>query len=106
MRGRLVDAVLAGNKTATAGLHGDEPAPKLGDRYALVDDRGTARAIVEVTEIRVIPAKGIDAQFARDEGEGFESVADWWEAHERFFERTIEEETLIDAIRFRLVERL
>jgi uncharacterized protein YhfF len=98
--------VLAGDKTATAGIHGDDPTPSMGDRYALVDDEGTARAIVEVAEIRVIPAKEIDAQFARDEGEGFESVADWHEAHERFFERTIEDDTLIDAIRFRIVERL
>jgi uncharacterized protein YhfF len=98
--------VLAGDKTSTSGIHGDDPTPAVGDRFALVDDGGTARAIVEVTEIRVIPAKEIDAQFARDEGEGFESVADWHEAHERFFERTIEDDTLIDAIRFRIVERL
>jgi uncharacterized protein YhfF len=98
--------VLAGDKTATAGIHGDDPTPSVADRYALVDDEGTARAIVEVAEICVIPAKEIDAQFARDEGEGFESVADWHEAHERFFERTIEDDTLIDAIRFRIVERL
>jgi uncharacterized protein YhfF len=45
-------------------------------------------------------------QFARDEGEGFESLADWWEAHERFFERKIEDDTLVDAIRFRVVVRL
>ncbi len=101
-----MEAVLAGDKTSTSGLHGDDPTPSVGDRYALVDDRGTARAIVEVTEIRVIPASEIDVQFARDEGEGFESVADWWEAHERFFERTIEDDTLVDAIRFRVVECL
>jgi uncharacterized protein YhfF len=59
-----------------------------------------------VTEVRVIPAAEIDVQFARDEGEGFESVDDWREAHERFFERPILDETLIEAIRFRLVERL
>jgi len=59
-----------------------------------------------VTEVRVIPAGKIDLQFARDEGEGFESVEDWHEAHERFFERTIAPETLISAIRFRVVERL
>ncbi len=56
--------------------------------------------------MRVIPAAEIDVQFARDEGEGFESVDDWREAHERFFERPILDETLIEAIRFRLVERL
>ena len=70
------------------------------------DELGVPRAIVEVTEVRVLPAREIDLQFARDEGEGFESVQDWHEAHERFFERTIEPETLIDAIRFRVVERL
>ncbi len=106
MRRRLVDAVLVGDKTATAGLHGDEPTPTVGDRYALVDDRGQTRAIVEVTEIQVVPAGEVDLQFARDEGEGFDSVADWHAAHERFFERTIEPETLIDAVRFRIVERL
>ena len=59
-----------------------------------------------MTEARVIPAAEIDLQFARDEGEGFESVQDWHEAHERFFERTIAPDTLISAIRFRVVQRL
>ena len=62
--------------------------------------------IVEVTEARVIPAGEIDVQFARDEGEGFVTVDDWREAHERFFERPIPDDTSIIAIRFRLVERL
>ena len=101
--------MLAGHKTATAGLHGvfeDEPTPDPGDRFVVEDETGTPRAIVEVTEVRVIPASEIDLQFALDEGEGFESVRDWHEAHERFFERTIEPDTLIEAIRFRMVERL
>ena len=70
------------------------------------DELGVKRAIVEVTEARVIPAREVDLQFARDEGEGFESVQDWHEAHEGFFERTIEPDTLIEAVRFRVVERL
>ena len=109
LRHRLVEAVLAGDKTATAGLHGafdDDPTPDVGDRFALVDAAGVERAIVEVTEVRVLPAAEIDVQFARDEGEGFESVEDWHVAHERFFKRTIEPDTLISAIRFRVVERL
>jgi uncharacterized protein YhfF len=104
-----VDAVLRGEKTATAGLHGvfeDDRTSVPGDRFVVEDERGVRRAIVEVTEVRVIPAREIDVQFARDEGEGFESVQDWHESHERFFERTIEPDTLIDAIRFRVVERL
>ncbi len=101
--------MLAGEKTATAGLHGvfeDDPTPDAGDRFVVEDAEGVARAIVEVTEVRVIPASEVDLQFARDEGEGFESVEEWHEAHERFFERTIEPDTLISAIRFRVVERL
>ena len=109
LRQRLVEAVLAGDKTATAGLHGvfeHDPTPEVGDRFVVEDAKGVARAIVEVTEARVIPASEIDLQFARDEGEGFESVQEWHEAHERFFKRTIEPDTLISAVRFRVVERL
>jgi uncharacterized protein YhfF len=107
LRRRLVEAVLRGEKTATAGLYGeDEPPSNPGDRYVVEDELGVRRAIVEVTEVRVLPAREIDLQFAQDEGEGFESVQDWHEAHERFFERTIEPDTLIEAVRFRVVERL
>jgi uncharacterized protein YhfF len=101
--------VLAGEKTATAGLHGvfeDDPTPEVGDRFVVEDAAGVARAIVEVTEVRVIPAAEIDLQFAQDEGEGFDSVEEWHEAHERFFERTIEPHTLISAVRFRVTEKL
>jgi uncharacterized protein YhfF len=101
--------VLAGEKTATAGLHEvfeDEPTPSPGDRFVMEDAEGTPRAIVEVTEARVIPAAEVDLQFARDEGEGFESVEEWREAHERFFERPLPDDTEIVASRFRLVERL
>ena len=64
------------------------------------------RRFLEVLESRVVPAAEIDEQFARDEGEGFESVDDWREAHERFFGRPIEPETQIVAVRFRVVEEL
>ena len=101
--------MLRGEKTATAGLHGvfeDDPTPDVGDRFVVEDAERRPRAIVEVTQVRVLPAAEIDLQFARDEGEGFESVEQWHEAHERFFERPIHPETLIDAVRFRVVERL
>jgi uncharacterized protein YhfF len=107
LRRQLVAAVLSGAKTASAGLaeHEDEPTV-VGARYVVEDETGAPRAIVEVTEVRVIPASEIDLQFARDEGEGFESVEDWHEAHERFFERPIHPNTMIEAVRFRIVERL
>jgi uncharacterized protein YhfF len=106
LRRRLVDAVLSGEKTATAGLPelGEKPVAP-GTRFALLDYDDEPVAVVEVTESRVVPASEIDEQFARDEGEGFESVEDWRVAHERFFERPIEPDTPILAERFRLVER-
>ena len=111
LRRELVDAVLRGDKTATAGLlaeyeaEGEQTEPT-GARCALLGYDDEPVAVVEVTESRVLPAAEIDEQFARDEGEGFETVDDWREAHERFFGRPIEPETQIVAVRFRVVERL
>jgi uncharacterized protein YhfF len=99
--------VLRGEKTATAGLAELEEDPgKAGDRCLLLGFDDEPVGIVELTEVRLVPAEEIDLQFARDEGEGFESVEDWRVAHERFFERPIHDDTPIVAIRFRLVERL
>jgi uncharacterized protein YhfF len=106
LRRQLVAAVLSGAKTATAGLAGEEAPSEVGARYVVEDERGAPRAIVEVTEARVVPASEIDLEFARDEGEGFESVEEWRAAHERFFEQPIGPDTLIEAVRFRVVERL
>ena len=108
LRRQLVDAVLAGEKTATSALLGHfvaehEPVPKPGARFVLHDYDDVAVGIVEITEARIVPASEIDVAFARDEGEGFESVDGWREAHERFFEQSIAPETEIVALRFRLV---
>ena len=59
-----------------------------------------------MTDAKVVPASEIDVEFARDEGEGFESVDDWRVAHEDFFQQPIEPDTEIVAVRFKLVERL
>ncbi|MEO6349250.1 MAG: methyltransferase domain-containing protein [Candidatus Limnocylindrales bacterium] len=111
LRRRLVDAVLRGEKTATAGLasdhapYTDEPLPEPFERWALVDFDDRLVAIVETGEVRVVPARDVDLQFARDEGEGFESVADWRAAHERFWHnQDITDDTEIVAERFRVVE--
>ncbi len=105
--------MLRGEKTATAGLatehapHTDEPLPTPGDRWLMGGYEDEPLAIVETTELRVVPAKEVDLQFARDEGEGFESVAAWRAAHERFWsDHEITDDTLIVCERFRLVETL
>jgi uncharacterized protein YhfF len=108
LRRRLVNAVLSGDKTATAGLYEDgEPRATAGDRCVLLGFDDEQLAIVEITEVRVLRAGDVDLQFARDEGEGFETVVDWRRAHENFWsDREITDDTLIVAERFRLVERL
>ena len=111
LRRQLVDAVLRGEKTATAGLlayyeaEGEQPEAA-GSRCLLLGFDDEPVAVVEVTESRVVPAGEVDVQFARDEGEGFDSVEEWRVAHERFFGQPLEAETEIAAIRFRVVERL
>ncbi|HEU5211716.1 MAG TPA: ASCH domain-containing protein [Gaiellaceae bacterium] len=110
LRRRLVDAVLSGEKTATAGLLSDygpdEQVAEPGDRSVLLGFDDEPVGLVEITEVRVLRAGDVDLQFARDEGEGFETVADWRDAHERFWAGLeITDDTLVVAERFRLLER-
>ncbi|HET9507302.1 MAG TPA: ASCH domain-containing protein [Gaiellaceae bacterium] len=125
LREQLVAAVLRGDKTATAGLLVDyeregEALPQPGRRSLLVDNDGEGVAVIETTEVRVLRVGDCDEQFARDEGEGFETVAQWREAHDRFWRGYADEirehlgdpdwdvtdDTLFVAERFRLVEVL
>lgn len=123
LREQLVAAVLRGEKTATAGLLVDyerdgEPLPEVGERLVLVDNEGRGVAVVETTGVRVLRVGDTDLEFARDEGEGFASVAEWRAAHDRFWRSYVDEvraylgdpdwdvtdDTLYVAERFRLVE--
>ncbi|HYI21355.1 MAG TPA: methyltransferase domain-containing protein [Candidatus Limnocylindrales bacterium] len=113
LRRKLTEAVLYGDKRATAGLakdhapHTDEPLPTSGDRWLMLGFDDEPLAIVETTEVRLVPAGEVDLAFARDEGEGFESVADWRAAHERFWsEEQLTDETLVVCERFEVVERI
>jgi len=111
LRRQLVEAVLRGDKTATASLrdeyapYTDEPMPEIGERLVLVGWDDEPLGIVETTDVRVVPAGRVDPDFARDEGEGFVSVAHWRAAHERFWsDRVITDDTLVVCERFRLIE--
>ena len=111
LRRRLLEAVLRGEKTATSSLrseylpHTSEPLPAAGDRLALAGVDGRPEGVVEVTEVAVVPAGKVDLDFARAEGEGFESVAAWRAARESFWSPVeISDATLIVCEWFRLVE--
>ncbi len=122
LRDRLVRAILDGAKTATASLleeyaPGLDPMPAVGERRAVVDSDGRRVAVIETTDVRVAPFAEVRLAFARDEGEGFESVADWRAAHIRFWESermraelgrpdfSVGDDTPIVLERFRLVDR-
>ncbi|MEV0093047.1 ASCH domain-containing protein [Streptomyces sp. NPDC050738] len=123
LRDRLVNAVLSGEKVSTTGLLAEyeverEELPPVGERSALIDSAGVEIAVVEVTEVRVLRLGDVDLQHAIDEGEGHTSVARWRTDHEGFWHGedmrealgdpgfTVDDDTMIVAERFRVVERL
>lgn len=123
LRDQLVGAVLAGVKVSTTGLLAEyaaeqEEPPAVGERSALIDSDGREIAVVEVTEVRVLRLGDVGLQHVLDEGEGNTSVAQWRAGHERFWrgeemrealgdpEFTVDDDTLIVAERFRVIELL
>lgn len=114
LRDRLVAAILRGEKTSTCTLLVDyeraaDALPEVGTRSVVVDSEEQPVAVIETTELRVLPLGEVDLAFARDEGEGFESVADWRVAHEGFWashfaDVAVDDDTPIVAERFRLVD--
>lgn len=112
LRQRLVSAVLRGEKVATSSLrqeyepYSSEPLPQTGERLVLLGYDDEPLGVVQTTDLRVLRAGDVDLEFARDEGEGFETVGQWRSAHERFWaDRQITDDTLVVCERFILVER-
>jgi uncharacterized protein YhfF len=119
-RDRGVAAILSGRKTALTGLleileHDGEAVPKAGQRFAVLDSEGRPAVTIELVDVRVVPVKDIDDDFARAEGRGYPDAAAWRAAHEDFFRsdrmrgylgRTpaFGDDTLVVAERFRVVE--
>ncbi|MET9592394.1 ASCH domain-containing protein [Streptomyces sp. NPDC006516] len=123
LRDRLVAAVLSGEKVSTTGLLAEyeaerEELPPVGERSALIDSDGREIAVVELTEVRVLPLGSVGLQHVLDEGEGHTSVAEWRAGHEAFWHSeemrealddpgfTVDDDTMVVAERFRVVERL
>lgn len=123
LRDALVAAILDGTKTSTSstvdGYAVDgEPFPQVGERSALVDSDGRRVAVIETTEVRRARLADVDLQHAVDEGEGYESVAQWRAGHERFWHSeevraemgdpgyTVDDDTELVLERFVVVERL
>ena len=115
-----VAAILAGEKTALTGLlqlyqHEGEPVPRPGGRFSVLDSAGQPVAVIELTEVRVVPISTVDDDYARAEGRGYADAAQWRTAHEDFFcsegvarllgaTPVIGDDTLVVTERFRLVQ--
>jgi uncharacterized protein YhfF len=123
LRDQLVAAILNGSKTSTTGLvadyeHEGEALPEAGSRSVVIDSDGRAVAVIEVTEVRVVPLAQVDLAHVVDEGEGDVSVAGWRAGHERFWHSpdmraaladpgfTVNDATLAVLERFRLIRDL
>ncbi|MDG4794278.1 ASCH domain-containing protein [Micromonospora sp. WMMD1082] len=122
LRDQIVAAILSGAKTSTTGLLHEheheregEPLPVVGDRSVVVDSDDRPAAVIELTEVRVVRLGDVDLAHARDEGEGFETVAGWRAGHEEFWhgpeyrayldepDFTVDDDTLAVLQRFRVV---
>jgi uncharacterized protein YhfF len=120
VRDRLVDAVLRGEKTATSSLLAEweadgEPLPAVGDRLTVIDSDERPVAVIELTAVDVIRLGDADKALADDEGEGFKTVSEWRQGHERFWRSQVisklpaplagglSDDTRIVVERFRLV---
>lgn len=123
LRDQLIAAILAGAKTSTSCLLVDyerdgEPLPEVGERSVVMDSGDRPVAVIETTEVRVVRLGDVDLRHAIDEGEGFESVSAWRAGHEDFWHSpearaelgdpafTVDDDTLMVAERFRLVQVL
>jgi uncharacterized protein YhfF len=121
VRDWVVAAIRDGTKTTTSGLaleyeRTGEPLPAVGQQFAVIDSAGQAVAVIELTEVRVIPVAEIDLRHALDDGD--ESLADWRAAHQEEWESadmrellgepdfTVGDNTVVLAQRFRLVRAL
>ncbi|MEH0938445.1 ASCH domain-containing protein [Micromonospora psammae] len=111
VRTNLNTLVLAGVKTATAGLLTEyaeegEELEHVGERLALVDDRDTLVGVVEVTGVEIARFADVPWEFARSEGEGDRSVEEWRAGHAAYWARLgtpVTDDTQIVCLRFRLV---
>ncbi|NYG58104.1 uncharacterized protein YhfF [Nocardioides daedukensis] len=88
----LLQLVLSGTKTATAGALADyqaedEPLPTVGSLSIVTDGAGRPRVLIQTTVVETVPFGEVDAEHARLEGEGDLSLASWREAHLDFFTR-------------------
>ena len=90
--------IVQGTKTATCSALWEwetegNPIPQAGLITIALDGRGEPLCIVETFEVKIRKYNEVDADFAREEGEGDLSLSYWREAHKKFFSRVLKKKT-------------
>lgn len=123
LRDRLIAAILAGTKTSTSSTLveysiEDEQLPIIGNNQTVVDSNDAAVAIIQTIAVEIVRLADVGLEHARDEGEGFDSVAAWRRGHEAFWHSTdmrdflnnsdftVDDDTLVVLEQFQLIEAL
>ena len=86
--------IVQGTKTATCSALWEwevegNPIPEAGLITVALDGRGQPLCIVETIEVTVRKYNEVDADFAREEGEGDLSLDYWRQAHRNYFSRVL-----------------
>ena len=102
----LLELVMLGIKTATCSTEDEPNTSTPGERWIVLDGRGTPRCVIETLEISYRRYNEVDAAFAYEEGEGDRSLAFWRSAHRNYFGRMgrFSEDMMLMCEGFRLVE--
>jgi uncharacterized protein YhfF len=107
--------IVQGIKTATCSALWEwqaegNPIPDVGLITIALDGRGEPLCIVETVEVTIRKYNEVDADFARQEGEGDLSLRYWREAHRNYFSRVLKkigkefsEEMPLVCERFRVI---
>ena len=109
--------IVQGTKTATCSALWEweaegNPIPQPGLITIALNGRGEPLCIVETIEVTIRKYNEVDADFARDEGEGDLSLNYWRQAHRNYFSRVLRkigkefsEEMPLVCERFRVIHK-
>lgn len=94
MADELGHLIVLGIKTATCSAVWEweaegEAIPAPGRMAVVVDGQGRPLCVIETTQVQVRTFEQVDESFAREEGEGDRSLADWRAGHWAYFERNL-----------------
>ena len=98
----LLQLVLIGQKTATCCIYRGTSLGNVGDISIILDSNNNAHAVIETTNINIVPFNQVTSDFAAKEGEGDKSLDAWRQIHLDFW-GDIPMDTPIECEEFRVL---